>query len=309
MAGRKIKEQQQARKLRAKGKSLNQIVRQLEVAKSSVSVWVRDVRLTKKQQSELKQRELSGGAKGRKKALRHWQEYRKRHPMQKSKGPRWPERSVETFFDAWTTEMAYVLGFFAADGSMYKNRGGSYYVGFSSIDREQIALIRRLMGASNNIESYQSQQPNHKRRYTLQIGSTRLYRQLIKLSFTPRKSLTLQFPSVPLAVLKVFTRGYFDGDGYVFFARYKRKDRNSAHRSLRSGFTSGSRTFLDILQNRLQAGANMGLGSLHPHASNWELSYSTNDSRHLYKFMYPTATVPCLKRKKLIFEEALVELE
>ena len=60
MAGRKIKEQQQARKLRAKGKSLNQIVRQLEVAKSSVSVWVRDVRLTQKQQSEIKQRELSG---------------------------------------------------------------------------------------------------------------------------------------------------------------------------------------------------------------------------------------------------------
>src|SRR5688500_3971898 len=43
MAARKIAEYRRARKLRAEGLSLNRISAELGVAKSSVSVWVRDV--------------------------------------------------------------------------------------------------------------------------------------------------------------------------------------------------------------------------------------------------------------------------
>lgn len=46
---RKEKEQVQARHLRHKGFSLNQIVATLNISKSSASTWVRDVKMTKKQ--------------------------------------------------------------------------------------------------------------------------------------------------------------------------------------------------------------------------------------------------------------------
>lgn len=45
----KYKEKQRARKLRQKGESIKDIAKALNVAKSSVSVWVRDIPLTKKQ--------------------------------------------------------------------------------------------------------------------------------------------------------------------------------------------------------------------------------------------------------------------
>jgi len=36
----------------------------------------------------------------------------------------------ENFFKKWTPEMAYVLGFFAADGSMVKNKRGACFIEF-----------------------------------------------------------------------------------------------------------------------------------------------------------------------------------
>ena len=42
----KVAEQEQARELRAQGKTLLEIATQLEVSKSSVSLWVRDVLFT-----------------------------------------------------------------------------------------------------------------------------------------------------------------------------------------------------------------------------------------------------------------------
>jgi predicted transcriptional regulator len=48
--------QQEARRLRLEGRSVKEIVVMLGVAKSSVSVWVRDIKLTDEQKTELHQR-------------------------------------------------------------------------------------------------------------------------------------------------------------------------------------------------------------------------------------------------------------
>ncbi len=49
----KTEQREAARELRRQGRSVNEIVRELGVAKSSVSMWVRDVELTAEQQHEL----------------------------------------------------------------------------------------------------------------------------------------------------------------------------------------------------------------------------------------------------------------
>jgi hypothetical protein len=40
------------------------------------------------------------------------------------------------FFKTWTSDMAYVLGFFAADGNMSKNKRGGCYIDFGITDFE-----------------------------------------------------------------------------------------------------------------------------------------------------------------------------
>lgn len=294
----KVAERMRARKLRATGKSLNEIVRLLRVSKSSVSIWVRDVQLTSQQRLQLKERERSGAERGRKAFVSRWAAYRILHPKP-IKGPRWPQRSVEEFFDTWTSEMAYVLGYFAADGTMYRNKRGSCYVGFTSTDLELVETVKRIMNTTNAIEEYQSRFDHHKRRYTLQIGSKKIYKRLQELGFTPNKSLTLRFPPVPDNVIAHFIRGYFDGDGCITIGRYKLTGKQIVHAS----FVSGSKKFLAVAQRRLSETGTMGKGSLYSHGKTaYMLRYGKNDARQLYKFMYPT-NVPHLGRKKQRFEE------
>jgi hypothetical protein len=53
----KTQEKEQCRKLRRQGFSLNDIVKKVGVAKSSVSVWVRDINLTNEQKEKLQLRD------------------------------------------------------------------------------------------------------------------------------------------------------------------------------------------------------------------------------------------------------------
>jgi len=65
----RIKEKNKVLKLRQKGKSISEIVKKLDVPKSTVSQWCRDVQLTQKQIGRLAKRQESGSYKGRMKFL------------------------------------------------------------------------------------------------------------------------------------------------------------------------------------------------------------------------------------------------
>ncbi len=56
--------QHKARKLRGQGLSLNEITKKLQVSKSSVSIWVRDIKLTKRQINKLYRNKRTGALKG-----------------------------------------------------------------------------------------------------------------------------------------------------------------------------------------------------------------------------------------------------
>ncbi len=67
----KIKEQNAAKHLRSQGKSIKEIARELNVSSGSVSLWVRDIKLTKQQEQILLARNpiFNGQSKGNKKKV------------------------------------------------------------------------------------------------------------------------------------------------------------------------------------------------------------------------------------------------
>lgn len=297
-------ERKQARVLRTKGWSINQIVNNLHVAKSSVSVWVRDIQLTNNQKLLLKQRELLGGTKGRKTSKHKWCEYRKLNPKY-TKSPRWPQREVEHFFDSWSPNMAYVLGYIAADGNLHINKRGACYTEFTSVDKDLILTVSCLMKVKNKINIRQAK-GNNKEAYTIQIGSKKVFSRLLELGLTPAKSLTLKFPNVPKGLFFHFIRGFFDGDGCASFKTYKRTDRPKATiTSLTIRLASGSKKFLEEIQKKISQYAQIGQGSLHKYSTIYELVYSTHDVLKLFDFIYPDSKVPCLLRKRRILESGL----
>lgn len=202
--------------------------------------------------------------------------------------------------------MAYILGFFAADGCMIKNNRGAHFIEFHITDKDILEKIRTALKSSHKI-SKRERNFKWKPVYRLQIGSKKMFEDLTLLGISPAKSKTLKLPLIPDEYLKDFVRGYFDGDGNVYANKYKRKGRNKLSITLLSGFTCGSKDFLKSLHEKLAGAANLSGGTLFNRDGYYRLYYSVNDSCKLYKFMYNTESNLFLPRKKNIFEKFFKE--
>jgi intein-encoded DNA endonuclease-like protein len=211
----------------------------------------------------------------------------------------------EDFFKIWTSDMAYVLGFFSADGSMYSTKRGGYYINFEITDIDLLKAIKKTLGARNKI-SVRRRPAGWKTIYRLQMGSKCMFNDLIILGFTQSKSLTMELPSIPLLYLADFVRGYFDGDGCVHFGRYWRKDRKEWKLQLSIHFTSGSRKFLDELWVSLQE--TVRGGHIAKKARGYELVFGQHDAVALFHFMYDNGSELFLRRKYRKFRFAFKTL-
>ena len=210
----------------------------------------------------------------------------------------------QDFFKKWTPEMAYVLGFFAADGSMSRNKRGGHFIEFTSTDGSLVRDIRETIGSSHAITIRHRGNGKWKTQYRLQIGSKGWFASLTGLGFTQRKSATLRFPAVPRRLLGDFVRGYFDGDGCVYLGRHYSKWHKKNVWVFTTNFTSGSEMFLSVLHGKLKGhGVVGGRIATKTNDSGYELVLSRHDSLALYRLMYHTAQASALylprKRRKL----------
>ena len=132
----------------------------------------------------------------------------------------------EDFFKCINTEeKAYILGFICADGHIEKDR---LKITVAVKDKDILEKIRSAMYSNHPIKEVQRINP-YKRtnRNTLtlaelMIGSVKLVKPLFNMGLTTNKTYTLSgdiLKYVPKYLMRDFLRGYFDGDGNVFFGR------------------------------------------------------------------------------------------
>ena len=200
--------------------------------------------------------------------------------------------------------MAYVLGFFAADGYITVNRRGAHFWCIEIIDKPLLESIKKVIGADHKI-SVRPTRGDKSVSYRLQIGSKDMCNDLRRLGFSERKTKNLSVPRVPEKYFRYFVRGYFDGDGNVWVG-YTHKERNTPSLVVRSVFTSSSEVFLKHLRNRLEKqGVRNGVMSK-GQGNYYRLTYSVHGALKLYDFMYnerdPVPQGLYLTRKKKVFE-------
>ncbi len=209
------------------------------------------------------------------------------------------------FFRQWSPKMAYVLGFFAADGSMVTSKRGGHFIEFTITDRVVLERIRHATNSGHKITG-RDRGANRKRVYRLQIGSKAWFADLTKLGFTKRKSNTLRFPQLSKEYAGDFIRGYFDGDGCVYLQELKFADRRYKRWVLLILFTSGSRPFLESLREAVRPYGVRG-GSICKKKRGFDLKFSHQDSVALHQLMYHTVETSdlFLPRKRLKLERAI----
>lgn len=198
------------------------------------------------------------------------------------------------FFDNWSPEMAYVLGFWFADGYMRHEK--SYRIVFNSRDYNLLLQIKKCFSCNYFIKRYQRRDGID---YQLILYSKHLYQELLTLGGMRCKSKKMRFPKVPKQCLADFIRGYFDGDGSVFYTTYIHTKTKRPRTELRSNFTSGNPKFLEDLQNILVNTLGFikkKIGSYNNGASR-KLGYGTKNTLELLRFMYYNGYSIGLERK------------
>jgi hypothetical protein len=193
----------------------------------------------------------------------------------------------ENFFKTWTSEMAYVVGLWWADGCLPNKYRAT--ITLHKNDGYLLEQIRKEIGSDKPIYNY-------KNASTLDMTYVEIAGDISIIGGKPNKSKNMNMPiGLPKKFIPDFIRGLWDGDGGMWHTVYDRKN------SYAGEITSGDRSFLQnikellqknisdivtyVVEKRLQKNGNNYL--------NYGLRFSANNLRRLRDFMY--ANNPPLK--------------
>ena len=201
--------------------------------------------------------------------------------------------------------MAYVLGYFTADGNMIMHKNGGCYIEFSSNDYELIERTKKYLKSGHKI-TRRIRRHDLDPQYRIQIGSKDIFNDLLKLGLTPNKSKTIRLPKIPKEFFFDFVRGYFDGDGCAYLGKHWAKDRKKTRWIFNIRFSSGSLDFLHDLWKELKKHGISGGYVYDKNGRGYELVFSWLRGINLCKFMYDNISADkFLYRKFRVYQKAL----
>lgn len=204
------------------------------------------------------------------------------------------------YFDTWSPNMAYILGFLFADGSVGKqHKDISVYL--AAKDECVLEFIRSEVCPGRKIylvPESTSQATGRVRREqrAIKIHSTVLVKSLTARGLRPRKTYNQDpFPEVPDDMLPHFIRGYFDGNGSTS-AKYTNVS------------FAGSVNILTGIRDRL---AKIGMRPKRVHirqsgSATWgQVAWSSYRDITLFRdYVYKDCTF-CLDRKKRLLDQRI----
>lgn len=150
--------------------------------------------------------------------------FRKKGWERKGKSGKRTYKVNKDFFKCINTEeKAYVLGFICADGHIEKDR---LVITVSIKDKDILEKIKYALKSEHTIKEIKRKNPyqNTDRKelilVELQVNSVELVAPLFNMGLNTNKTYTLDgsiLKFIPKHLMRDFLRGYFDGDGNVFF--------------------------------------------------------------------------------------------
>lgn len=220
-------------------------------------------------------------------------------------GPKITKKINQDFFKIWSSDMAYVLGFFIADGciSVSKNRiNNPYTFGLTSKDLEHLYNIQKVLGSNHKISKKFGSSGSLA--HQIQIRNSVIAADLLNLGVSLRKTYTLKPIKVPEKYFSDYVRGFFDGDGTVYIYKV------NGVQQLKSGFVSVSQSFITDFNMRLCKALGIPEKSIHKtlgiktgFMTQYSNCFYIDDSEKLAKFMYTNSPSLYLGRKGEIFKK------
>jgi len=191
------------------------------------------------------------------------------------------------FFKIWSTEMAYVLGWFYSDGCV-ASATNCCSIHLHVKDQYILEKMQRVMDSTHPLDF-------HANAVQFRVYDYILRESLIKHGCIPRKSLCVDFPFIPKEYLVHFVRGYFDGDGSIYFNKPN---------TIKVSFC-GSKKFINKLQLLIQDVLNIWFHQFHTPGNLYSCICYGDNARKLCRWMYADCKDLYLKRKRERFDNHL----
>lgn len=208
------------------------------------------------------------------------------------------------YFDTQSSNMAWILGFLAADGSV-SSKNNTISLGLASVDREILERIKKEIDIENPIHDFVNRQGFEYSELSWTCAEHK--KKLAQYSIVPNKTFVLKPPfALDKKYYLDYIRGYFDGDGSVNFIESKGKKHYMA---LRWQVCSATPDILNFVIDTLELYGvhRVNIQEYKRKDKNilYSIQYSTNATKDIYKILYSTDSTLFLARKKKHFSEII----
>ena len=185
------------------------------------------------------------------------------------------------YFQSETRNMAWLLGFIAADGSIEKDRN-VIKISLSQVDHEILEKIRKEIQLKSEVKRYMSNDGFLKSK--IQWSSEQHKKDLAYYNITPQKTFTLKPPNnLNKEFVIDYIRGFWDGDGSITMCK-------TQYNTLEWQIGSASKPILEFFVDYLYEEYGIPKVKVHSYLRGehyWHLlQYSTKASIKLYDIMY-----------------------
>lgn len=201
----------------------------------------------------------------------------------------------KNYFKKPSHNMAWLMGFIAADGTIRKDRN-EIKIGLSIKDKEILEKIREELELETPVKIYTTNKGYEC--CSLQWTCEEHKKDLAKYSIVPQKTFILEPPwELPQVYWIDYIRGYFDGDGSINLLNNK---------SLRWQVCSATKEIIKWIINELNR-LGVPLVNIHEQKNNsiiYYCQYSTNSTKKIFNILYTPNSLK-LERKYLHFKEIL----
>ena len=205
----------------------------------------------------------------------------------------------DNYFSTENSNMAYLLGFLASDGTVDK-KNNRIKISLSSIDKEFLVKIKEELKYEGDIFNYITS--NGFSVSELTFTSQQIKKDLARYNIVPNKTLTFKFPkNLNKKYWIDFIRGYFDGDGSVSTA---------GNNAIRWQICSATKNVLETIVDFFYEEYHIKKVSIleQPRKNNtlYYFQYSTNATKEIFSILYKKNSLK-LPRKYLKFKELIMK--
>jgi hypothetical protein len=193
--------------------------------------------------------------------------------IKKSSGSQIKYRAIDNYFDKWSNNMAYCLGFIASDGHVWKDRP-YFTIGINKKDISVLNFIKDCISPTSKIRI-------SKNKCQLCVYSKQIYKRLNYLGINHNKTFNLQLPkNIPNKYISHFMRGFFDGDGSIWKTQFRKNGKDYYYANI----ISASKKILSGFQKYLRFGNLRKIKNKY-----YELSFSQTNCLKLFTILYKDA--------------------